>query len=440
MKYTHILASFCAQAWAIREETLAAMQELIRLQVGGAKWSAEEIQERINLSNEKNGTHAHLEPQMRFLAMDKFDDAQAEGMDPTIQGRASGIAGKSGTVALIPIVGIISHRMNMMSQISGPGGTSIQKLTAQFRQAMEDTNCKAIVFDVDSPGGSVNGVMELAAEIYNGRKQKPITAVFNSMGCSAAYWLASAASEVVCSPSGQCGSIGVYMALQDESKALENAGIKITLVKAGKYKTEGDPSQPITDEALAGFQHNVDAFYSMFVKGVAQNRGVAQAKVREGYGEGRSLLAQDAVKANLADRIATLDEVLAKYGVKTGANSQQYAANATDAPNATGATRAEDGDDLDETNTPCGCPCDACKGCTGFPGTKSKAKADDDMSCKCDPPCAACQGHTGQGGAKAVIAAQKAATPEEQKEIAAAAGETLANLRRRRMELMKMSD
>ena len=139
------------------------------------------------------------------------------------------------------MTGIISHRASMMSEISGSGGGSIQSLTAQFRQALADTNCKAIVFDVDSPGGSVEGVVELAQEIYNARKQKPITAVCNAMACSAAYWLASAASEVVCTPSGQCGSIGVYMMLQDESEALKSEGITINLIKAGKVQSRGTP-------------------------------------------------------------------------------------------------------------------------------------------------------------------------------------------------------
>ena len=197
-----------------------------------------------------------------------------------------------GKVTVIPIVGVISHRASMIAEISGPGaGTSIQKLQEKFRLAVDDPDCRAIVLDVDSPGGSVEGVMELASEIYAGRRQKPITAVCNSMACSAAYWLASAAGEVVITPSGQAGSIGVYMLHQDESEALKKDGIKITIIKAGKYKTEGNPSEPLSEEAYDAFLDKVNDYYGMFVKAVSQHRGASQAAVREGYGQGRSLLA-----------------------------------------------------------------------------------------------------------------------------------------------------
>jgi signal peptide peptidase SppA len=232
MKYERITAEFFGRAWALPEELLLKMHELLRVQASGVKWSDSEIMDRIAEANLKSGYERR-----EHLAVSER------------RGRNSG-----GKVAVIPVVGIISHRASMIAEISGAGaGTSIQKLQGSLRQALGDPDCKAIVLDVDSPGGSVDGVMELASEIYEGRRQKPITAVCNSMACSAAYWLASAASEVVCTPSGQCGSIGVYMLHQDESEALKKEGIKITVIKAGKYKTEGNPSEPLSDEAYGAF-------------------------------------------------------------------------------------------------------------------------------------------------------------------------------------------
>jgi signal peptide peptidase SppA len=392
MKYSRIVAEFHSRAWAIREETLLAMQELIYLQaVEGLKWTPQEIRERIEAANSANG---YLAPEhilgAYFVVGENCMSMQAAN------GKRS--AASPGSVAVIPISGIISQRMSMMSQISGAGGTSIERLTAQFRQALGDTNCKAIVFDVDSPGGSVEGVPELASEIVNARKQKPISAVVNSMACSAAYWLASAASEMVCTPSGQAGSIGVYMMHQDESKALENEGVKITVIKAGKYKTEGNPAEPLSDEARAAFQSKVDTLYGMFVKSVAQNRGTSQAAVRDGYGQGRSLLANDAVKENLVDRVATMDDVLQKYGVKPGSSiaaavpdSQVAAASGTAVPRA---------DNLpeDEDDVPCGCgfsngkACKACKSCENQDA--KPPKADGEMGCAC--ACNACKGCDGK--------------------------------------------
>lgn len=318
MKYAHVVAEFSRSVWALREETFFAMQELLRLQaVEGLKWTAEEIRGRIEAANTESGYSPADRGAARFLSDENFDmrtEAMLSGMPmQAADGKRNSAA--PGSVAVIPIMGIISQRMNMVSQISGAGGTSIEKLTAQFRQAVDDTNCKAIVFDVDSPGGSVAGVMELASEIGNARAKKPITAVVNCMACSAAYWLASAATEIVCSPSGQAGSIGVYMIHQDASEAYAKEGIKNTIIKAGKYKTEGNPYEPLSDEARAALLSNVEDYYGMFVKAVAQNRGTSQAAVRSGFGQGRSLLAADSVREKLTDRVGGMDSVLRGFGV-----------------------------------------------------------------------------------------------------------------------------
>jgi signal peptide peptidase SppA len=304
MKYIRILAEFHSRAWALPEELLLRMQDLLCAQAAGEKWSDGEIQTRIANANFANGYEAreHLgSVHYAALSVGAASDRR--------------YARSPGKVAVIPITGVISHRMSLVSEISGSGGGSIQSLTAQFRQALGDGDCRAIVFDVDSPGGSVDCVPELSSEIYQARGQKPIIAVCNAMACSAAYWLASAASEVVCTPSGQCGSIGVFMIHVDESKAFDKAGVKVTLIKAGKYKAEGPPFEPLSSEAHSAFQGQVDTIYGMFTGSVARNRGTSQAAVRDGMGQGRSLLANAAVKAGLADRVGTLDSVLQELGV-----------------------------------------------------------------------------------------------------------------------------
>jgi capsid assembly protease len=418
MKYSRVVAEFYRRVWMIREETLMAMEELIRQQAAGTKWTPDEIRERIAAANAASGYLGHETFEARFVALDESMPMLAAG------GKRNAAA--PGSVAVIPMTGIISHRMSMMSEISGAGGGSIQSLTAQFRQALGDTNCKAIVFDVDSPGGSVEGVTELAQEIYDARKQKPITAVCNAMACSAAYWLAAAASEVVCTPSGQCGSIGVFMMLQDVSEALKTEGISINIIKAGKYKAEGHPSQPLSDETRAFLQSQVDSVYSMFVKAVASQRGVSQGAVREGYGQGRSLLAADAVKAGLADRVGTLDDVLAKYGVKKASGSGARA-------------EVQPGTKLQAATQPAAGQCDACEGCeAGGCG----CVADDDMSCSC--ACEVCKACDNKKDDISDDAAAKAAlvnpvlTEEEKAKEAAAAGDYVRAIamRRRRLSLL----
>jgi signal peptide peptidase SppA len=318
MKYVHAAAMLAETIWALKEETLTTMQAILAQRSEGARWSAEEVRDRISEANATNGYVRVARDGARFLAADEqYGLPAGKGGGILMEGpTGTRNAAAPGSVGVIPIVGIISHRLSLMSDMSGPGvGASIQRLSAQFSQALDDVNCKSIVFDVDSPGGSVDGVMELASFVYSARSYKNVFAVVNSMACSAAYWLASAASKVIISPSGQCGSIGVYMTHQDESEALAKDGIKITLIKAGKYKTEGNSAEPLSDEARAAFQSKVDSYYGMFVQAVAKNRKTAESAVRSGYGQGRSVLAGDAVKQDLADRVGTLEDVLASLGV-----------------------------------------------------------------------------------------------------------------------------
>ncbi len=199
------------------------------------------------------------------------------------------------------------------------GGTSTECFGAMFAQAVADPNVAAIVINVDSPGGTVSGVPELAAQINAARGTKPIVAVANGMAASAAYWLASQADEIVVTPSGEVGSIGVFCAHFDESGALEQAGVKPTLISAGKYKVEGNPFGPLTDEALASIQSRVDDLYAMFTSDVAKARAMPVDRVRgRAFGEGRMLGAKRSVNSGMADRVGTLSETIGRLSTPQG--------------------------------------------------------------------------------------------------------------------------
>ena len=216
-------------------------------------------------------------------------------------------------VAVIPVVGPITQRGGGLFEAFF-GGTSTERIGAKLSQALSDPGVGSIVLDVDSPGGTVNGVAELADSIYQARGRKPIVAVSNTLMASAAYWIGASADEVIASPSSQTGSIGVYALHVDQSRAWEAAGLTATLISAGKYKTEANEFAPLSDEARAAVQGQVDAYYEMFVNAVARGRGKAAVTVRNGFGEGRVLTAQAAVDAHLADRVGTLGEAVARAG------------------------------------------------------------------------------------------------------------------------------
>lgn len=271
-KYPQVVAYLRDTAWAIRETTLAAIMDMVNVRASGRRFTAEEIEARI-------GTGAARR------------DYQV-----------------AGSVAVIPIYGVITPKADLMSEMSG--GTSVQRFKQSLEAALADDKVTSIMLDIDSPGGSTDLIPEMAAQIRQARKQKPIVAMANTSAASAAYWLGSQASEFVVSPSGSVGSIGVFAAHQDVSEAAAKAGVKTTLVSAGKFKTELSPYTPLSEDAKAEIQSKVDKFHSMFVQDVARGRATTVDAVREGFGQGRMVTARDAVKAGMVDRVDTFDNVL----------------------------------------------------------------------------------------------------------------------------------
>jgi len=220
---------------------------------------------------------------------------------------------RAGTVSVLPVYGVIEHHANWMLDMFG--GVSIESLRETLRTEMSDPSVKAIVLDIDSPGGTVAGVTEFAAEIRAARGgPKPIIAVANTLAASAAYWLASQADELVVSPSGSVGAIGIYAVHQEASRMLDEMGITTTIISAGPHKTEANEFEPLTDEARADLQARADAAYAQFLADVAAGRRVPVAQVEADYGGGRVLVAKKALAAGMIDRIATLAQTVQRLG------------------------------------------------------------------------------------------------------------------------------
>ena len=214
-------------------------------------------------------------------------------------------------VAVLHLRGIITPRPSLMSMLFGGGG-GLLEFRAGLAEAVGAEEVSAILINVDSPGGSSALLPEVAAEIRAARAVKPIVAVANTLAASAAYWLASQADELVVTPSGDVGSIGVYLIHEDWSQFNEGFGVDLSYVSAGKYKTEGNPDEPLSEDARAHLQESVDECYAMFVADVAKGRGVSASKVRSDYGEGRVLMAKKALAAGLVDKVATIEDTLAR--------------------------------------------------------------------------------------------------------------------------------
>jgi signal peptide peptidase SppA len=218
---------------------------------------------------------------------------------------------KRGNVAVIPIHGVLAPRMNVFSEMSG--GTSYQEIGAQLREAVQSPAIASIVLDIDSPGGSVAGNAELASEIMKARTSKPVIAQAQYTMASAAYHLAAAATEIVASPSARIGSIGTFTIHDDLSAALEQHGVKRTFISAGDGKVDGNETGPLSDRARSRLQKSVDEAYSQFVANVVRGRGagVTARKVQEDW-KAHVYGAAEAKDLGMIDRVATLDETLAR--------------------------------------------------------------------------------------------------------------------------------
>lgn len=216
-----------------------------------------------------------------------------------------------GSVAVIPIYGVIAPRMNLMSEISG--GTTYQKLTSQIREAVADKAVRTIVLDVDSPGGSVQGNAELATEVMRARAKKPIVAQAQYLMGSAAYHIGAAATEIVASPSAHVGGIGTYTLHDDLSEALKQLGIKRTYISAGEGKVDGNSSEPMSEAYHGRATTLVTEAFNHFVGNVVKGRGQGMTADRvkkewKAYVYG----AEEARSLGMIDQIATLDQTLAR--------------------------------------------------------------------------------------------------------------------------------
>lgn len=214
-------------------------------------------------------------------------------------------------VAVLPINGVISKRMNLMQQISG--GTSSELVANDLKAAMNDPAVKAIILQIDSPGGTVDGTETLGNLVRQANASKPVVAFADGMMASAAYWIGSAASSIYISDSvAQIGSIGVVATHQDISAAEATRGVKTTEITAGKFKRAASQFGALTETGKQTIQDQVDTIYSVFVQAVATNRGVSVDTVLENMADGRVFIGQQAIDAGLVDGVSTLDALIAK--------------------------------------------------------------------------------------------------------------------------------
>lgn len=286
----HLLTTFRAMPWAVEPGVMSLMCDILARWTMGERLTAEEIVARVG-------------------------DAPEAAAQRRAQTQAMGGRG----VMVLPVYGVLAHRAYAVQNTSQPL-TSTETLAQAVRSAIADPAVGTIVMDIDSPGGSVFGVQELSDTLAQVRASgKRLVAVANNTAASGAYWLASQADEVVVTPSGMVGSIGVIVPHTDMSAAYEKLGVKKQYITYGKYKAEGNDTGPLDAEAMASLQAMVDDYGSMFTSAVAKGRRAAGVSVSvedvrgPAFGQGRMRLAKDAVSHGMADTVGTLEDTIARY-------------------------------------------------------------------------------------------------------------------------------
>lgn len=256
-------------------------------------------------------------------------DLPATAATAPVEAAARRPARQASAVAVVSVTGVLAPRTTAFGWMFGEQG--LDAVVAEVRALVADAGVSAVVLDIDSPGGSVYGIEEAAATVRELRGQKPIVAVAQPLAASAAYWLMSAATEALVTPSGEVGSVGVYSLHLDWSRWFESEGVTPTLISAGPHKVEGNPFQPLSDDAREALQASVDRYYGMFVAAVAKGRGVSVEDVRGTFGGGQLVGARAAQATRMVDGIGTLEDGIARAVALARGRAKDAAQAAADA-------------------------------------------------------------------------------------------------------------
>ena len=275
---SRIIHKLNSSPWAIRPEKLEAIQEIIDRKLKGETIEFEAATRRGN-------------DEPTYMTIDKNG------------------------LATIQIHGTVGRRLNMFEQASG--GVSTEILLKDFKKATSDKSVKGILLHIDSPGGIVDGVKELADAIYYARDQKPIFAYAEGEIASAAYWMGSASHKVFSEKTALIGSIGVVATHYDFSVADEKQGVKRTYIYNGKYKRIANDAEPLNEEGRAYLQEIVDDFYAIFVEDVERNReNLSQETILDM--ESKIYIADKALKQGLIDGIGDYSQIYTTLKMEAG--------------------------------------------------------------------------------------------------------------------------
>lgn len=253
---------------------------------------------RLKVAGAMTGEELHA-----FDAIDTFsgpvDDARRVGLP----------VARAGDVAIVAVSGPM---MKGPAWLSFYGFAITPLIRAALKTAIADEEISQIVLAIDSPGGTVDGTAELADDVREAAKVKPVTAQSTGMIASAAYWLASQADNINAGRMDLIGSIGVRLMTYDFSEMFAEVGIRPVVIDTGKFKSAGAMGTEITEEQEAYFQHIVDGQFAEFQSAVMSGRGMDEKQFKA-VSDGRVFMAAESLGLGLIDGVKTVEETLATF-------------------------------------------------------------------------------------------------------------------------------
>lgn len=295
-KYDHVLGAIYGTPWAITEPWL---ENIARI-----------VEDRSNPAIEQ------------FKALKSSDDDENESLLEMV-----------GSVAIIPVMGPIFPRANLMTALSG--ATSSQSVSAMIDEAM-DKGAKAVIFNIDSPGGAIPGGFEVANKIAT--LSIPTCAMIEGTGASLAYLWASQCDMVCCTQASMVGSVAVVMRMTSNDRAMKNAGTDVVTMKSGTLKQSGDPAALAFSGQYQSLLSQLQTYHDMFVSAIASKRA-AKMDVSK-IANGDVWIGSKAMTAGLVDGIATLDSVVNKFSSRGSATRKPSASTSATAATTLSATPA----------------------------------------------------------------------------------------------------
>jgi signal peptide peptidase SppA len=207
------------------------------------------------------------------------------------------------------ITGTITPKADILSFIFG--GSPLDVMTRDFKALVKDDDVKAIILEINSPGGVVHGAQEFANLVFEAREVKPIITISSTMMASLAMWIGAAASDVfITDDTIVTGSLSAIINHIDVSGLEKSLGIKTTQIATGKFKTISSMFAPLTDEGRAELKGQVDHITGVMVADIAKFRGVDVKTVNSKMAEGRTFIGSQGVEAGLIDGIISPDELI----------------------------------------------------------------------------------------------------------------------------------